>query len=237
MNIIPAILESEFSEIENKIESVVGDTEKVHIDICDGLLVSKKTWPYSQSANNRIEDNFHVKKILSEDIGLPYWEELNFEFDLMIQNPQIHQELWGRLGASVLILHITSFKDIEALENFIIEMNSYMMDIVLAVTYDEYLNYESIIRDLINRKMIQSLQIMTIHNIGSQGQNFDNRCLELIKKIKEDFIELNIRVDGGVNEKTIDKIIDLDIDECVIGSAIFAIGNPRENLNYFKDLC
>ena len=31
--------------------------------------------------------------------------------------------------------------------------------------------------------------------------------------------------------------IDLDIDESIIGSAIFATGNPRENLNYFQDLC
>jgi len=66
MNIIPAILEGDFSEIENKIESVVGDTDKIHIDICDGLLTKQKTWPYSQSANNRIEDNFHVKKILND---------------------------------------------------------------------------------------------------------------------------------------------------------------------------
>jgi pentose-5-phosphate-3-epimerase len=33
------------------------------------------------------------------------------------------------------------------------------------------------------------------------------------------------------------KIIDLNVDEIVIGSAIFESGNARENLNYFKDLC
>lgn len=237
MNIIPAILESEFSEIESKIESIVGDSDKVHIDICDGLLTSQKTWPYSQVSNNRIEENFHVKKLLNEDMGLPFWDNINYEFDLMIQNPNLHQDLWGRLGANTFILHITSFKDESSLEDFILNINSYMIDVVLAVTYDEYLKYESFIRDLINNKSIKSLQIMTIKNIGFQGQVFDNRCIDLIEKVKSEFNELEIRVDGGINQNTINKILDLDIKECVIGSAIFKSGNPRENLNYFKDLC
>lgn len=237
MNIIPAILESDFNEIENKIEAVVGDTDKIHIDICDGLLVSKKTWPYSQSPNNRIEENYHVKKLLNEEEGLPYWQDLNYEFDLMIQNPGIQQDIWGRLGANIIIIHPKSFKDNEAIYDFIAEMNKYIIDIILAVTHEEYEEYKNLISDLIGGGFIKSLQVMTIKVIGSQGQKFDNRDFDLINKIKSDYPGLNIRVDGGVNEKNIDKLIDADIDECVIGSSVYASGNPRENLNYFKDLC
>jgi len=78
---------------------------------------------------------------------------------------------------------------------------------------------------------------MTIKIIGSQGQKFDISDLSLIEKIKIEYPNINTRVDGGVNDKNINKLIDLDIDECVIGSSIYASGNPRENLNYFKDLC
>lgn len=236
MNIIPAILENNYQEIENKIESVLHDTNRVHVDICDGLFVSKKTWPYSAVSNNRIEENFQIKKILNEEIGLPNWDSVNYEFHLMIQNPDIQQDIWARIGADILIIHPTSFKDESCILDFINEMNSYMIDITLAVTYDEYFKYENFIKDLIIKNTIKSLQIMTIKNIGSQGQKFDERCFALINKIKTEYPDFNIKIDGGINTNNILKIIDLNINEIVIGSAIFESGNPRENLIYFKSL-
>jgi len=237
MNIIPAILESSYQEIENKIEAILHDVQKVHIDICDGLFVNKKTWPYSASPNNRIEENFQVKKLLNEEDGLPNWDSINYEFDLMVQNPNLQQDIWGRIGANTVIIHPTSFKDEAAMLDFIKEIDSYMIDVVIAVTYDEYMNYDNVIKDLIDRKIVKSLQIMTIKNIGSQGQKYDDRCTALIEKIKKENPEMHIRVDGGINSKTILNLIDLGVDEYVIGSGIFNSGNARENLNYFIDLC
>ena len=117
------------------------------------------------------------------------------------------------------------------------EINSYLIDIVIAVTYDEYFVYEKLIKDLLSQKIIISLQIMTIKTIGSQGQKFDERCFALIEKIKNDKNDIYIRLDGGINTKNFTKIVDLNIDEAIIGSGIFSTGNARENLNYFKDLC
>ena len=111
MNIIPAILESNYNEIENKIESILHDVQQVHVDICDGLFVNRKTWPYSAASNNRIEDSYQIKKLLNEEEGLPSWDSINYEFDLMVQNPEIHQDIWGRIGGNTVIIHPTSFKD------------------------------------------------------------------------------------------------------------------------------
>ncbi len=237
MNIIPAILESSYQEIENKIEAIVHDVQKVHIDVCDGLFVPKKTWPYSASANNRIDENHQIQKLLQEEEGLPSWDSINYEFDLMVQNPNIHQDIWGRLGANTLIIHPTSFKDEATMLDFINEMESYLIDVVIAVTYDEYFNYDEVIKDLLDRKIIKALQIMTIKTVGAQGQKFDERCVGLIESIRLENPEMPIRVDGGINSKTISKLIDLKVDEFVVGSAIFDSGNARENLNYFIDLC
>jgi ribulose-phosphate 3-epimerase len=237
MNIIPAILESSYQEIENKIESILHDVSQVHIDICDGLFVSRKTWPYSAVSNNRIEENYQIKNLLSEEAGLPNWDSINYEFDLMVQNPDIHQDIWGRIGGNTLIIHPTSFKDESAMMSFIKEMDSYLIDIVVAVTYDEYFKYEEVIKDLLDKKSIKGLQIMTIKIIGAQGQKFDERCVALIEKIKKEIPDVFLRVDGGINTTSIEKLIDLGVNEYVIGSAIFDSGNPRENLNYFIDLC
>jgi ribulose-phosphate 3-epimerase len=237
MNIIPAILESNYQEIDNKIESVLHDTATVHLDICDGLFVPKKTWPYSGSQNNRIEDNYQVTQLMSEEIGLPSWESVNYEFDMMVQNPNIHQDIWGRIGAHTLIVHPTSFKDEAAMLDFITEINSYMIDVIVAVTYDEYFKYEAFIKDIVSRKVVVALQIMTIKTIGAQGQKFDDRCIALIEKMKAENPDMPIRVDGGISDKNIEQLMDLGVTDFVIGSAIFGQGNFRENLNYFKNLC
>lgn len=236
MTIIPAILEQKFSEIESKIDSVFGDTDIVHIDICDGLLTEQKTWPYSQCSNNRIEENIDLQNLLNENNGLPHWEYVNYEFDLMIQNPDLHNDIWGRLGANTLILHIKSFKDSNKIKDFIIDMNGYMIDVILAFTFDEYTENQDLIDDLVKSSLIKSLQVMTIKNVGFQGQKFDDRCIELLQNINTKYPDVGLRVDGGINDETIDNVID-HVDDIVIGSAIFKEGNSRENLNYFKDLC
>jgi pentose-5-phosphate-3-epimerase len=174
---------------------------------------------------------------LNEEIGLPHWESINYEFDLMIQNPDITKDIWGRIGANTLIIHPKSFKDESGIFDFINDMSSYMIDTVLAVTYDEYFVYEDMILDFLKRGIIKSLQIMTIKTIGSQGQKFDERCVALIEKIKNENPDTFIRVDGGMNDKVIVKLAELSVDEFIIGSAIFSEGNARENLNYFQDLC
>ncbi|MBC7766777.1 hypothetical protein H7Y21_02185 [Arenimonas sp.] len=237
MNIIPAILESSYQEIQNKIESILHDVPKVHIDICDGLFVPKKTWPYSASSNNRIDESVQVQKLLNEEEGLPNWDNINYEFDLMVQNPNLHQDIWGRIGANTLIIHPTSFKDEASMMDFIKEIESYLIDIVIAVTYDEYFKYDQIIQDLLDRKVVKALQVMTIKTIGAQGQKFDERCVGLIEKLKSENSEIFIRVDGGINTDTMSRLVNLNVDEFVIGSAIFNSGNARENLNYFIDMC
>jgi pentose-5-phosphate-3-epimerase len=237
MNIIPAILESSYAKIEEYVESILHDAKFVHVDICDGLLAGHKSWPYSESQNNRIEENYHIKKLLNEDDGLPSWESINYEFDLMIQNPNLTMDVWTRIGAERLIIHPVSFKDNDSVTEFIIYTEGFMIESIIAVTYDEYTIYKDFIKDLIDRKLIKSLQIMTIKTIGAQGQKFDERTIELIKNIKADFVDLIIRVDGGINNKTIDNLIDMEADDFIIGSAIFSSGNARENLNYFKNMC
>ena len=121
--------------------------------------------------------------------------------------------------------------------DFIKEIESYLIDVIIAVTYDEYFNYDEVITDLLDRKVVKALQIMTIKTIGAQGQKFDERCVALIEKLKSENPEIFIRVDGGINTKSIERLVELHVDEFVIGSAIFDSGNARENLNYFIDLC
>jgi hypothetical protein len=73
--IVPAILPKSFAELEEKLPLVSGIVPCVQIDLCDGRFVQSTTWPYG--ANH----DAHFDAILSEEEGMPFWNELQFEFD------------------------------------------------------------------------------------------------------------------------------------------------------------
>src|SRR3989344_1308026 len=72
--IIPAILEKNFSEIKNKLTALRGVAKCVHIDICDGVFAPSQTWPFSGGGWE--DPNF--QKIMNEEEGMPFCEEFDF---------------------------------------------------------------------------------------------------------------------------------------------------------------
>src|SRR3990167_5701506 len=97
--IIPAILEKNFSEIKNKLTALRENAKCVHIDMCDGVAVPNQTWPFSSSG---LED-YDFKKIMNEEEGMPFWEEFDFEFDLMIADAVENFDLYMKLGGKRMI--------------------------------------------------------------------------------------------------------------------------------------
>src|SRR6185295_8991376 len=106
MEIIPAILPKNFHEIEDKTLLIKGLTPLVQVDICDGKFVQSATWPYSKH-----DDNFEA--IIREERGMPLWEDINYEFDLMISEPTADDmRKWLSAGAERIILHAESSADL-----------------------------------------------------------------------------------------------------------------------------
>jgi pentose-5-phosphate-3-epimerase len=109
MEIIPAILPKNFREIEEKIDLIKDFSNKVQIDICDGKYVPTITWPYWK-ADVKPDENFEA--ILREDRGMPEWERIDYEFDLMIKDPsEDDARKWLSAGAT------TNFTVIAGLTN------------------------------------------------------------------------------------------------------------------------
>ena len=101
--IIPAILPKSFEELSEKLSSVRGLVETVQIDICDGAFVPTRTWPY-------VGDHGQFAQLASEKTGLPYWEEFDFEFDLMVREPENVFPSYIAMGAKRIIVHLESIK-------------------------------------------------------------------------------------------------------------------------------
>ncbi len=215
--IIPAILPRDFSELEDKASLILGAVKNVQIDICDGQFVPNATWPYRKHDNN-------FDLLLSEDIGLPHWEEINYEFDLMVNNPEEVVSDWLRVGASRLIIHLESKGDIS--KAILIGGE---VEIGLAI------NIETDIEKLEEFKdKIQFVQCMGIDKIGFQGQSFDDKVIQKIKAILTKYPDLTISVDGGVSLLNAPKLIEAGANRLVIGSAIFESDNSFEAIEKFK---
>ena len=46
IEIIPAIMPEDFTDLSNKVTRVAGEVKWVQLDIMDGDFVPEKTWPY-----------------------------------------------------------------------------------------------------------------------------------------------------------------------------------------------
>lgn len=238
--ILPGILESSFQDIQSAVESVASSVKKVHVDICDGNYVQSKTWPYSGIKTGRIEENYHISKLQTEDIGLPLWERIEYQFDLMIKDPWRTLPVWAQAGASSVVIHPTSCENKDKVLESISIAQGLLMDVYISYTYDEWTstkeNSQEDLTEILTTSGVIGIQCMTIKHIGVQGQPFDERWNEELPQIKAQFGNLHIQIDGGVSEDVIDRVDVACIDEFVIGSAIFKEGNADENVNFFKQM-
>jgi ribulose-phosphate 3-epimerase len=220
LEIIPAILPRDFTELEDKASLVQGAVKTVQIDICDGQFVPNATWPYKKH-----DDTF--EKLLSEDLGLPFWENLNYEIDLMVNRAEEVAEEWVRAGASRIIIHVEMKGDLAKAISQIKDQ----VEIGLALNIEtDIALIEKYIGD------IQFIQCMGIDNIGFQGQSFDDKVIEKIKQIHSKYPELTISVDGGVSLDSAPRLIEAGANRLVVGSAIFNAENSFDAIEAFKKL-
>lgn len=225
--IIPAVLAENFSELNEKLSKFVNATKIVQIDICDGKFVPSISWPMGRYDENS------VQSILDEEDGLPFWEDLNFEFDLMVLNAHKQFDFFARLGAKRIVFHIEAEEE-KSFKEFLESIDPYFkenIDIGIAINTNTDINK---LEQFIN--FIDFVQVMGIEKIGYQGEPFDEKVLSQIKSLKNKYPELVISVDGSVNENTAPLLIERGASRLVIGSALLNSYDIRETFKEFENM-
>lgn len=220
VEIIPAILVNDFEALSDDIELVRGFAKTVQIDVCDGQFVPNATWPYRKH-----DDNF--ENIVNEAEGMPGWQDLNFEIDLMANNPDDKVENWVQAGASRIILHAEVKGDlagaVKSLEG--------RVEVGLA------LNQETPVEAITPyRESIQFVQLMGIDRIGFQHQPFDEKVIGKIREVRLKYPGLPVSIDGGVSLENAQTLMSAGADRLVVGSAIFSAENPVDALEAFRHI-
>lgn len=213
MKIVPAIIPRSFEDLRDRISEVKNFTDEVHIDLMNGSYVPYLTWPYHD------KDQRSINIILNEEDGMPFWQEVRFEFDLMISEAHKDLDFFIRLGTSRLVFHPDAEGSLDSFKEFLEGIDLYTRDYVkigIAIEINSDIEkLESLF------PFIDFVQCMGIEHVGRQGEEFDERVFDNIKNIKEKFPEIEISVDGSVNKGTIEMLKDAGATRFVIGSAIF----------------
>jgi len=218
IEIVPAILPADFAELEEKIDLIQGITKSVQVDICDGQFTRVPSWPYKKH-----DDNF--ERLQSQEDGLPSWNTLDYEFDLMVNKPEAVVEQWIGVGASRIILHVEAKGDIQKAINLIKGKAEIGLALNMKTDLDTIEPFQN---------DISVIQLMAIDVIGFQGQQFNEGIVEKIKAAKHRYTSLPISIDGGVTINNAPRLIEAGADRLIVGSAIFGSDNPIDAIGKFK---
>jgi len=229
IEVLPAILPKNYEDLKNKIALVRGVVPVVQVDICDGVFVPSVTWPF-------VGEDFdhHFTRILNEEEGMPFWEEMEFELDLMVSNAVENFDIYTKLGPKRIIFHLEAVGDLQEFKDFIEGIDPYTRDsIEIGIATKPGTPLEQLESLAAN---IDFVQFMGNDKIGYQGVEFNPEVYEKIKTWREKYPDMPIGVDIGVNEQTAPLLVKAGATKLAAGSAIFNTDDIIGTVERFQGL-
>lgn len=217
--IIPAVLPDTYEQLGDKLGEVAGFARTVHIDVCDGVFVPRVSWPYGDEGRESFDN------ILSEKVGLPFWDKLDYEAHLMSANPERIVADWVRAGMSRIFVHAEAIRDFPA----IIKEIGDLTELGIALKYETPLDALAPFAG-----SAKALHIMSIKRIGYQGEEFQEEAILKVREAHNRFPSVAISVDGGVSLDNAKKLADAGASRLIVGSALFESKNPTETFYEFQ---
>lgn len=219
-----------YEDMKNKIAKLRGLISTVQIDLCDGVFVPNKTWPF---VSGGLED-YNFKRIINGQEGLPFWEDINFELDLMVSDAVENFDIYMKLGPKGVIFHIEAMADLEDFKDFLEGIDIYIRDVIkIGIAINPSTALEKIFPFI---SIIDFVQLMGNDKIGVSGVSLDGRVYGRIKLLREKYPDLSIEIDIGVNKETAPLLVKAGASRLVAGSAIFNTDNIIDTIEKFKAL-
>jgi ribulose-phosphate 3-epimerase len=232
ISVIPAILEGNYKEINEKVGLISQVCDYVHIDLCDGNKTPFRTWPFIYG----IKQDRDWSALLIGDQGLPHWETVECEFDLLVSSltkEMIHE--CAKVGAFHIIVHIHNQKNKLELLEYAQEFRSFM-EISYAFDFSDEINEKVLAEIEEYSDLIDGFQVMGIQTLGIQGQEFSSNTYEKVKQLQVAFSEIPISVDGGITLEIARELLNSGVSRCVVGSKIMKQVDPLFAYSEFLEI-
>lgn len=200
IEILPSLLAADFSDLRGQIRKIeAAGCTKLHLDIMDGNFVPNITFGPALIRS--------IRKITG----------LFFQAHLMIDKPERYLEDFKRVGVDGIIIHEESccnfrrtLKEIKTLR------------LKAGMTLKPETPLDSI-KDVVDR--LDCILIMSVEP-GFSGQTFikgsERKIMETRELLKSKSVNATVGVDGGINIKTIERVVKAGANEVICGEAVFS---------------
>ena len=209
MKISTSILSSK-NRIESVLELNKTNTDYIHVDVMDGKFV--------EDVQFETYEKIHSIDLVSKR---------QMDIHLMVENPLEYINQLSNMNIEFITFHVEVKKDISKIINSIHDMGC---KVGLAIKPGTDIKVLEKYLDEIDMVLVMSVEP------GKGGQAFLESTVDRIKMIKELIGSRNIlvEVDGGINDKTIDNVRDVDI--VVVGSYIINSDNYYKKIEELRAL-
>ncbi len=222
-DIVPAVLPESFEDITEHAARVKDLVPRIQIDIANGSYAPTKTWPYLNDA--------HLSALVSQDEGMPFWEDLSYEVDMLINNPETELDNWINAGIIAAVIHIESTTDYAALLQ-----KAKDFDIEIGWGIKPGTPNEELFEIIDMHGMPNFVQCMGNDTIGHSGVELDESVYEKIAAIRAQYPALPIAIDIGVNDETAPQLVEAGATKLVAGSAVFDALDINEAIENLQEL-
>lgn len=208
LKISPSMLASDYANLKSELEKCES-AELIHLDVMDGHFVPN------------ISIGAPVIKAMKAVCRVP------FDVHLMISEPLKYIEDFADAGADIITFHVECESDINETINKILECGCKASLSVKPGTPIEAV-YPYI-------EKLSMVLVMTVEP-GFGGQSFMEDMMPKIKKLRADFPDIDIQVDGGVNAETIKACARAGANVFVAGSAVFKSEDAAKTILSLKQI-